>query len=140
MTDDRAFVEAFRLVAGGLRGRLSLPTGLVEAWEGFVDECAEGYDDNLDEFDNDVGIRDAVELVVTDDRLRDFPQMAWVHDRVRAADERFRALLQERELTSALPLPWWRLHPLRYAGAELVADLHARYGVRLDLPERGKSR
>jgi hypothetical protein len=140
MTDDRAFVETFRQVAGR-RGRVNLPTALVEAWEHQVDAVADGYDWGYDEYSNDISVRDTVQRVLTDDRLRDFPQMAWVRERVQAADDRFRQLLQlDRELPSAVPLPWWHRHPPRYAEAELVDELQSLYGLRLDLWEREEPR
>jgi hypothetical protein len=140
MTDDRTFVETFREVTGP-RGRLELPTGLVEAWEQAVEFVARGYDFGYDEYINDIGVRDTIERVLTDGRLRDFPQMAWIRDSVRATDDRFRGLLQlDRELSSPVPLPWWHRHPPRYAEAELVQDLRSRHGLRLDLWERGKPR
>lgn len=91
--NDREFVERFAEVTGGRR-----PTGYVEGWEQFVGFCEEGYHDILDEYWFDLSVRDAIERVLTDERLFGFPQMGWVRERIESADDRFRAVLSEQPM------------------------------------------
>ncbi|MET8120565.1 hypothetical protein [Micromonospora sp. NPDC005189] len=128
--NDRQFVERFAEVTGG-RG----PTGYVEGWEQFVGFCEEGYHDNLDEYWFDLSVRHAIENVLTDERLRGFPQMGWFREQVGAVDERFRAVLSEERFPARAELPWWEAYVPAWAGPVLAAELWDTYGVRVEVRE-----
>ncbi|MCO1595591.1 hypothetical protein M8C17_10480 [Micromonospora sp. RHAY321] len=128
MTDDRQFVERFAEVTGGRR-----PTGFVEGWEQFVGFCEEGYDDVLDEYWFDLSVRQRIETALTDDRLRDFPQMGWFREQVGAVDERFRAVLSEERFPARTELPWWEAYLPAWAGPVLAEELWSTYGVRVEV-------
>ncbi|MEU7756481.1 hypothetical protein AB0B57_13395 [Micromonospora sp. NPDC049101] len=128
--NDREFVERFAEVTGGRR-----PTGYVEGWEQFVGFCEDGYDDVLDEYWNDLSVRHAIETVLTDERLRGFPQMGWVRERVEAADERFRAVLSEQPMPGLADRPWWEAHVPAFVGPVLAAELWDSYGISVEVRE-----
>lgn len=128
--NDREFVERFAEVTGGRR-----PTGYVEGWEQLVEFCEEGYHDNLDEYWGDLSIRDAIESVLTDERLSGFPQMGWVRERIEAADERFRAVLSEQAMPGHSERSWWQAYVPAWAGPEFAAELRDTYGVHVEVRE-----
>ncbi|WP_328651360.1 hypothetical protein OG598_25260 [Micromonospora sp. NBC_00330] len=128
--NDREFVERFAEVTGG-----RLPTGYVEGWEQLVEFCEEGYDDNLDEYWSDLSIREAIERVLTDERLVGFPQMGWVRERIEAADERFRAVLSEQTMPGLSERPWWEAYLPAWAGPEFAAELRDTYGIHVEVRE-----
>ncbi|MFI5496306.1 hypothetical protein [Actinoplanes sp. NPDC051859] len=131
MIPHNVFVQRFR--AATARG--SLPTTLVAAWEQIVESCEEGYGDELAEYRFDLQARDVIEQVFHYGPLQECPQMGWVREQVAALDLRFRALLQQ-DVVEPGPQdePWWRRHPLRYAGAKPAAE-YARYGVHVEVRE-----
>ncbi|RLP93242.1 MULTISPECIES: hypothetical protein [unclassified Micromonospora] len=128
--NDREFVERFAEVTGGRR-----PTGYVERWEQVVELCEEGYDDNLDEYWFDLGVRHGIERVLTDERLHGFPQLGWFREQVRELDERFRAVLSEQRMPARRELPWWEAYVPAWAGPVLAAELWSSYGVRVEVRE-----
>ncbi|MEU5961294.1 hypothetical protein ABZ777_08790 [Micromonospora parva] len=128
--DDREFVERFAEVTGGRR-----PTGYVQGWEQFVELCEAGYHDNLDEYWFDLSVRDAIERVLTDERLLGFPQMGWVRERVEAADERFRAVLSDQPMPGRTERQWWEAYVPAWAGPEFAAELRGTYGVHVEVRE-----
>lgn len=118
MIPANVFVQRFR--AATTHGHL--PTTLIGAWQQTVESCEEGYDDNLDEYRFDLQWRDIIEQTFTYGPLQECPQMGWVREQVAVLDVRFRALLQEDIVVPGPPdEPWWRRHPLKYAGAEAAA-------------------
>ena len=129
MIPTNVFVQRFRAVTS----QGYLPTTLIAAWAEIIERCEAGYDDNLDEYRNDVGIRDSIESVFSNEPLQECPQMGWVREHVAALDLRFRALLQQ-DVVMPGPLvdPWWHRHPLRYAGADAAAE-YARYGIQVQV-------
>ena len=85
----------------------------MEGWEQFIQFCEEGYDDNLDEYWFDLSIRNAIERLLTDERLSGFPQMEWVRERIEAVDERFRAVLSEQPTPGRSERSWWEAYRRR---------------------------
>jgi hypothetical protein len=64
----------------------------------------------------------------------EWAQLGWVREQVATVDLRFCVLLQEDVIVTGPPdEPWWRRHPLRYAGAGIAAEyavLGIHVGVR----------
>ena len=121
--DDRAFVAAVGRVA------VRTPTALVQLWEALVDRVEAGYDDEADVYSSDLAVRGSIGRVLDDPQLNAFPQLAWVRERVAAADARLRPLLQVQPLPSLVPQPWWEAHPPRSGGPLLVESFKRTYGV-----------
>jgi hypothetical protein len=129
MVPTNVFVQRFR--AATSQGYL--PTTLIAGWEQVVERCEEGYDDNLDEYQFDLHVRDVIEPVLRNEPLRECPQMGWVREQIAALDTRFRALLQDDVVMPGPPDdPWWHRHPLRYAGSEAAAE-YAGYGIQVEI-------
>ncbi|AHH99841.1 hypothetical protein GCM10010174_44690 [Kutzneria viridogrisea] len=125
-----AFAERFRQVlAESGRATHVSPTELLDRWDGFVVLCEEGYEDNIYEYNNDLSVRDAIDSVLRDGRLREFDQWQWFKEQVDAIDARFRAVTYPEPVRGGADWPWWRAHVPARAGSELAADLHSRYGV-----------
>lgn len=132
VTDTREFLEAFRDTARSLGSwRLLTPTDVVGSWQGFVEQCEEGYADNIYEFHNDLSVRGLITKLLESPGLRDYEQMSWVREQIAAIDDRYRALLLEPDVRPGHP--WWEARVPRVAGEELAADFKARYGVNVDV-------
>ncbi|WP_232668009.1 hypothetical protein [Pseudonocardia sp. TRM90224] len=131
LTTPKEFVERFRAVvaARGWRG-VSTPFDLIGGWEQLVDVVAEGYDDNIYEYRNDLSVRERIEVLLQDESLSGVEQMERVRTQVGEIDARFRSLLRPEPVRGNSP--WWEAHLPAYAGAELVADIKAAYGVSIE--------
>jgi|WetSurMetagenome_2_1015567.scaffolds.fasta_scaffold107049_3 hypothetical protein len=106
--------------------------GLVARWEEFVEEVVGGYSLGLDDYLNDLDLRDILEGALG---AAGPSEAKAARRRTRAADERFRGTTAEcaplwgetRERADAVPW-WYRRRPLN-PGEELREDLH-RAGLR----------
>ena len=133
------FVDRFREVSAAATGiRAYLPGEMVDAWKQVVDVSLDGYDDSLDEYASDLGVRGSLEAVLHDPELQKHPELTWVREQVAETDRRFRMMLQDEPIPRLADWPWWESHPPRYAGPELAADYLARYGVHVDVGENAR--
>lgn len=124
------FLERFAQVAGS---RMKLPTALIGAWDQFVESCEAGYGDILDEFTFDRSVRDRIAVALQDEGLREFEQMRWVEEQIRAIDGRYRKLLLDQTVFEGRP--WWKATFPRYAGPQMAAELLATYGLTVAVRE-----
>lgn len=87
--------------------------GLVRRWEEFTVEVERGYPYRLIDYRHDLDLRGAIAVL-------------GLEDRVQEADERFAAMLDNREIRvwqSAGDDPWWDFGYPRNAGKALLLDL-----------------
>jgi hypothetical protein len=131
MTTPKEFVERFRAVvaARGWCG-VSSPFDLIDRWEQMVEHVADGYDDNIYEYRNDLSVRGRIEDLLQDESLKDVEQMKWVRAQVSEIDARFRSLVRPEPVRGNSP--WWEAHLPASAGAELAADIKEAYGVSIE--------
>jgi hypothetical protein len=104
---------------------------MVRAWEALVEQLEEGYDDYIDEYWNDLSIRDAIEAVLSDPRLARYPQLGEFRRNIERLDERFRPLLKEEPQIGEPGDPWWRRHVLAEAGADFARDVWELYEIEI---------
>lgn len=118
-----------RLGEAGWRG-LS-PATLLDAWAAFVAKCEREYDWSIYEYENDLGVRDRIERVLTGPVLRARPEAAETARQEDPVDARFRTLL----LPDARPGDaWWTRGPFRAAGEQYAHVVADAYGVQVAAP------
>ncbi|MFC6880061.1 MULTISPECIES: hypothetical protein [Actinomadura] len=128
--DSSAFLAAYEsLVPASTQAGSKGPAGLLDAWRSLVDECAEGYSFGVDEFKNDVHVRDTIETLCMDPRVKDDPARDEFYARVLEADERFKDLVRPDVHIDSPDLPWWRRAVLKNGGDEYVEDMRSQYGI-----------
>ncbi|MGO4590306.1 hypothetical protein [Paenarthrobacter sp. 2TAF44] len=129
-----AFVDKFRDVAGqrGLRKDWS-PAGYIDAWRSFVLDCEEGYQWSIYEYENELGVRDVIEKVLTAPELSVYPELPIFAEGVAEIDDRFASLLRLGPSVLQDSAPWWHRSLPGYAGPDLVADAKSIYSVQLRL-------
>ena len=132
MAAESRFPEWYRQTAAALGWRRvdNLDVALA-AWSDFIDECTRGYTFGLEEYTNDLSVRDALQLVFAEeaDRLAGAED---VRRRVRELDGRFRALLQPGVVAEPGESRWWRAGVLRRGGPTLASDLEEEYGIAME--------
>jgi Xaa-Pro aminopeptidase len=105
---------------------------MEEAWAQFLDECEEGYNWNIYEFDNDISVRDRIELVLSREDLFGIAAVEHLRAAVANVDERFRALLRNDMSINNDAAHWWRRGVLKYAGQQYAEDVRRRYGIEIE--------
>lgn len=119
-------------LGSGWREPLSLAQ-MEAAWVAFVDACEGGYSWSLYEFDNDVSIRDRIELVLSHEGLRGLESIQNFRERVSVEDGRLRRLFRAETRFGADASPWWKNGILKAGGREYVRDVLSRYGLEVEV-------
>ena len=112
--------------------RLLTPQEILNAWAQFVDECCIGYKMSIYEYDNDLSVRDAIEKILTEDRLSNYPDFQVFKKSVLSIDNTFKKLLLsdfDRDNKSS----WWQKGVLKEAGKEYVKDIRDRYQIEIEI-------
>ncbi len=114
------------IVRGGLRG-------LASRWEHVVEEVSEGYSLGLDDYRNDLDVRDILAGALA---VAPGAERAPLRERLERADERFRALTEEtgslwgetvaRERGLDPVHTWWYFRRPTKPGRTLARELSAR--------------
>jgi len=105
---------------------------MLDSWRAFIDQCEDSYDWSIYEYEDDLSIRDRIELVLGTTDLRTHPAVRRMAKKVEQLDQRFRQLLLK---VSAGPKgeAWWRQGVLKYAGEEYAKDAGSLYGVKIEV-------
>ncbi|MCP2256279.1 hypothetical protein LY13_005069 [Prauserella aidingensis] len=113
----------------GLRVEWS-PNQFVEAWNDFVDQVISGYSGDLYEYEDELTIRDDLQLALSDARLHGLDGWRQLAERVAASDARLRGLLTNGPVVRP-DAPWWRERLPPFGGEDLVADASRLFNVDL---------
>jgi hypothetical protein len=98
-------------------------SGMVEAWRELVAHIEEGYDDIIEEYSNDLSVRDLLDellAVIPEGSVR-----SWVTKEIEQADQRYRDATREVDkpiFGSGEMAWWWKRVPIVLVG-ELRRDL-----------------
>jgi hypothetical protein len=102
----------------------------LRAWNDFVDNCLEGYDDSLFEYESEIWVRWGIQQAIEDEELRNCEGFHSFSVAVQQADEVFKSVA-----TANLPAEsvsgsyWWSVIVPRYGGKEFVSDLRRERGI-----------
>src|SRR5690349_10954979 len=75
--------------------RFTSPESLLKGWEGMIAACKKGYEDNIYEYDNDISIREHIELLLSSEILKEYPEFHEFSEAVKSLDTKFSELLQK---------------------------------------------
>ncbi|MEM8940117.1 MAG: hypothetical protein AAGC64_12295 [Bacteroidota bacterium] len=112
--------------------RLMTPKELLNAWAQFVDECCTGYEMSIYEYDNDLSVRNAIEKILSEDNLSNYPGFQRFKESVLSIDNTFKKLLLsgfERDNQSS----WWQKGVLKKAGEEYAKDIKDKYQIEIKI-------
>jgi hypothetical protein len=113
------------------RHRLTSPNEVIDAWKKFVAECENGYGWSIYEYENELGIRGAIESALHSSALEKYVELAVFQDRVTEIDKRFGVLLAAGFEVGGSDQPWWRRRLPGIGGEELASDARMLYGVKI---------
>ena len=94
--------------------------------------CKEGYQWDMSEYTNELGVRERLERLLTADQLQPYPELHEIKTRVHEIDARFRALLipniqlENRE-------HWWERGVLTRAGEPYAAYFRDAYIIDVEV-------
>lgn len=114
------------------RGRRSSwpPVRFVEAWRSLVDEVAIGYAGDLYEYENELAVRDALEVALKSVDPNAFPEWAELQKEIVEIDDALLELLRGGHEVRPDAV-WWRARLPERAGAEFAADAARLFGVQV---------
>lgn len=132
----KTFIQNFRDVTDpkGARRDWS-PAAYIDAWRSFVLDCEDGYQWSIYEYENELGVRDVIDQVLSAPELTRYPELPIFAETVAEIDGRFASLLRTGPSLPHQSAVCWRAGLPGYAGPDLVADSKAKYGVQLRLVE-----
>lgn len=103
------------------------PHGLLDMWEGFVKSCEAGYSMGIYEYDNDLSVRNVIELVLQNDTLKNYAEYKNFIQNVFIIDSKFKKLLSNEFFRSEKE-HWWNRGVLLEAEEEYIEDIKEIYG------------
>lgn len=111
------------------RGHTTLPVRLIETWRSFVEQCRNGYHMCIYEYDNDISIREAIQLVIDNDNLKKYREYGIFCETIFAIDQKFRELLlaQTRDDRTT----WWEKGILKTGQDEYATDIKEIFGIEI---------
>ncbi len=117
-----------KLLANHNKKELS-PSSLVTLWDEFVSECEDIYGWTIYEFDNEIGIRDCIDIILNEKEMYIFPEFKEFKSLIDSIDRRFNDLLQKNNYRTEVGNKWWRKGILKFAGEEYCSDIFNLYGI-----------
>lgn len=96
-------------------------------------ECEDGYEWGIDEYGNELGVRDAIESALHAPVLGKYPELGAFRVRVAEIDAKFMALLSEGPEVRGPKHTWWSRRLPHAAGPELASDARRLFGVELSV-------
>ena len=109
------------------------PALLLEKWSSFVSECEEGYNWEIEEYWNEIRVRNWIEALLSAPELKEFEEFKEFTARVEEIDSMFRGLLLPDVSLKKNEGNWWEEGVLRYAGETLARDLQSMYGIQIEV-------
>ena len=109
------------------------PDELIEWWANLVEQCVDGYDWTIYEFDYELVVRDYIEALMNEPSLANSRQFEEFKQRVAELDRRFKAVLQEGVQRPWKSQSWWRVGVLKYAGEDYREDMSSRYAIDVEI-------
>lgn len=105
--------------------------GLLEKYQGLIDECTEGYQWDYSEYRNELRVRDRIARVLADKSLQQFEEHRAFETAVERLDEAFKALAHK---TWQIPTsaPWWHRVVLTRAGEPYAEFCRTNYGFEME--------
>src|SRR5689334_16694439 len=123
------FLVGFNAVLARRGRKPTTPASMLDHWKGFTAEVERGYSATIDEYFNELTVRDAFEDVFRDPIVGPTEEAANWQVQVLEVDRRFREALRDTPQIGEEGDPWWRVRLPRRAEGDFAEDLRDLYGV-----------
>lgn len=121
------FVETFKQVLKEKDREILMPGDLIEKWDEFVEQCEEGYQLSLYDYDNEITIRDDIHDIISSKILQEFKEYKIFIEQVDFIDRRFKEV--SIECDNIPGQTWWKRRILKYAGDQYVENVKAEWNM-----------
>lgn len=128
MSTDGFLATFDRLAAASGWGPTS-PSQLVDRWRDLVAQYEGGYGFDITELDDDLSVRDRLDVVLRHPDLQNHPEREALAEAVAVVDDRFRAASRDDVRRGRDTRPWWQRCVPRAPGAALAEDLRQLHGI-----------
>jgi hypothetical protein len=113
------------------------PNEIVEEWARIVQNAAKGgYSYSLFELDNDFQVRTQIERLLTNEKLKNYPEFTIFLQRINEIDEKLRSAFME-EFDRPGSSEWWDAGVLKEAGPLYAENVASFYGLKVHVPDEG---
>lgn len=126
----KTYGEAQSEALGQIGIRMSVPS-MLERWSDFIDECEAGYQWDVSEYNQELGVRSALESLAKDERLKHYAEHSEVLNQLARLDLRFRELLIPNACRPGWE-HWWESGILRRAGAAYADFMQQSYSIEVE--------
>lgn len=130
MTKLSEFVNEI-LMANGWN-TVSNPSALTESWEAFIKECEEGYSWTIYEYDNEIRVREKMELILASPEIQTYEEIQNALTKVNSLDARMRSLFIPN-ISRKNKNHWWDKGVLKYAGEEYAKDIKHELNIEVNV-------
>lgn len=128
MINQKLFLDSVRDVMGeGVS-----PSHLLTQWDEFVNSCAEGYQWDVSEYNNEITVRNKLDHLLSSTKLQSFDELQQLRNRVKDIDNRFKCLLRE-DIKLEGEKPWWEKGVLKSAGSDYASFFQKAYNVDIEI-------
>jgi hypothetical protein len=128
MENQKSFLaEARRII-----GESNTPADLVTQWQEFVNWCAEGYQWDISEYNNEISVRNELEKMLSASKLQSYNELQQLKFVVSEIDNRFKDLLKE-DISLKNKTNWWEQGILKKAGEPYATYFHQAYGISIEI-------
>jgi len=104
------------------------PFKLLDIWQSFADSLNHGYQMSIYEYDNDLSVRDAIDLILKTENLKQYPEYESFQSSVEDIDRKFKSMLSDKQFRTDKTL-WWQRGILMNRSGEYAADVTELYRI-----------
>lgn len=130
MEEQQSFYNSIRLALRSI-GFDDEPYELLESYQFLLQQFQDSYDWNIEEYDNDIYIRDIIENAVLQNKeLQGFEELNHFRSRVYDLDDKLKQMTFY--FCRSPELPWWINRILKKAGSRYSEEVKRIYGFDLE--------
>ncbi|XZF13794.1 hypothetical protein ACTHGU_18590 [Chitinophagaceae bacterium MMS25-I14] len=128
MSEYANYVYALNEELSKFKINCSLST-LLSTWEGLMKECIDGYSFSLYEFDDEIGVRSNIELLMKSEILKPFSDFSFFLNEISRIDSELRKHLVLDVLKINSGSSWWKNCLPAAATHEFIDTVKTLYGA-----------
>lgn len=101
--------------------------GLLEGYEGLIESLSKEYDWNIEEFDNDIFIREVIEVILVSKSLKIYNEYDEFQNRIMELDQKLKEI--SYPYIRQHDKKWWENIILKNGGPTYNEDVFMNYGI-----------